>query len=97
MINNKSFCFQKVYYEAIHESPKGNSVQSSMVRSCSANCQERNDFNRNCSETRRAYLGCVKKDCCADADLCNRASTRRSSLIFVNAIMLYFLHNILQS
>ena len=63
--------FQKVFYEMFYEEEGlPSKLCKSTVRGCSTDCSPKDDFT-NCTHDLRTTRGCVKKDCCADADLCN--------------------------
>lgn len=77
---------QKVYYEMFYEMKAAPSLLcQSTVRGCSTDCVPKNDFI-NCSHDLRTTRGCVRKDCCADADLCNAGSTL-TSLTLLYAVL----------
>ncbi|XP_052805440.1 uncharacterized protein LOC128234880 isoform X1 [Mya arenaria] len=79
---------QKVYFEMLEETERGNFIHTSTVRGCSSGCKSRNDFS-NCTHQQRTSRGCVRKDCCSDTDLCNSANTLQIGLSLPMIIMIF--------
>ncbi|KAH3741713.1 hypothetical protein DPMN_048438 [Dreissena polymorpha] len=81
---------QKVYFEMIFENEKEETVYVSTVRSCAHHCEPRDDL-RNCSRMRHTTHGCVRRDCCEDADLCNKALAMSPGLMCLIGLLVCLL------
>ena len=69
-------CVQKVFFEM--QSDVTTTKYRSLVRSCAEHCVDQDDF-RNCSAWQLTTMGCVRRTCCDDEDLCNAAAGRHSA------------------
>ncbi|KAJ8306640.1 hypothetical protein KUTeg_017185, partial [Tegillarca granosa] len=74
---------QKVYFEMY--STTDHVKYFSTVRGCAWDCEYQNDFD-NCTADLYSSRGCIRKLCCADADLCNSSSpvTKKKLHLWLN-------------
>ncbi|XP_033762521.1 uncharacterized protein LOC117344032 [Pecten maximus] len=84
---------QKIFFEMF--STTDNRKYKSTVRGCAWDCLDKNDFT-NCTRDMFSSRGCIEKSCCADKDLCNRASSlterTRISMFVVFSIFVIFVN-----
>lgn len=76
VVVSDDFCVmhvQKVFFEM--QSDVTTTKYRSLVRSCAERCEDQDDF-ANCSTWQLTTMGCVRRTCCDDEDLCNAATQR---------------------